>query len=64
MQPLNDEPISLSIHRAFVVQVAAAIPMEGGQLSGRVEHIVSGQAIHFVSTEGLVQFITQMLRQA
>ena len=50
-------------HRAFVVQVAAPEAGEGETLLGRVEHLVSGKAIHFVSWAELQAFIEQVLTQ-
>jgi hypothetical protein len=47
--------------RAFVVQIHTAAEVAQGQIWGRVEHIVSGQATHFQSLEELVRFIGQVL---
>jgi hypothetical protein len=35
------------VYRAFVVQLHATAVVAQGQLSGRVEHVLSGQAAHF-----------------
>ena len=43
--------------RAFVVQIHAEADMAQGEVRGRVEHIVTGQATHFETVEALVQFI-------
>ena len=51
-------------HRAFVVQVHADAAVAQGQVWGRVEHLVSGQAARFQSMEELVRFMGQVLRQA
>ena len=56
----TDQP-SLPTHRAFVVQVHAAAELDKGQFTGRIEHIVSGQATHFHSVEEIVSFIMQVL---
>lgn len=50
--------------RAFVVQVHADAEVAQGQVWGRVEHIVSGQATHFQSVEELARFIVQVLSGA
>ena len=47
--------------RAFVVQVHGEADLAQGEVWGRVEHIVSGQAMHFETMEALVQFIVQVL---
>ena len=47
--------------RAFVVQIHAEADVAQNDVWGRVEHIVSGQATHFVIVEELVQFIVQVL---
>ena len=47
--------------RAFVVQIHAEADMAQGEVRGRVEHIVTGQATHFRTVEALVQFIVQVL---
>ena len=49
------------IQRAFVVQVHADAAVAQGQVWGRVEHLVSGQATRFQSMEALVRFMAQVL---
>jgi hypothetical protein len=51
----------LSPYRAFVVQFRAETNAAHGKISGRVEHVVSGQATHFVSVAELLAFIGQVL---
>lgn len=46
---------------AFVVQFRATTQVAQGQLVGRVEHVVSGQAARFGSSEELLAFITRVL---
>ncbi len=53
--------ISLPTERAFVVQITAEAKPEEGDISGRVEHVVSMKAIHFHSFEELMSFIARML---
>ncbi|HEY7711517.1 MAG TPA: hypothetical protein VIG57_15965 [Candidatus Entotheonella sp.] len=48
--------------RAFVVQIHTEADMAQGEVRGRVEHIVTGQATHFETVEALVQFIVQVLK--
>jgi hypothetical protein len=48
--------------RAFVVQIHAEVDVAEGEVWGRVEHIVSGQVMHFKTVEALVQFMLQTLK--
>ena len=62
MMPPADNPSHLSVTRAFVAQFRADTAVEQGHLAGRVEHVVSGQAIDFESLETLLAFISGVLR--
>ena len=62
MMPPADYPAPLSVTRAFVVQFRADAVVEQGHLTGRVEHVVSGQATDFQSLETLLAFIARVLR--
>jgi hypothetical protein len=57
----DDQPGPLSVYRAFVVQFDTHTDVERGHLAGRVEHVVSGQAVLFHSLETLLTFIAQLL---
>jgi hypothetical protein len=57
----DDQSLHLSVHRAFVVQFDTHTNVACGQLAGRVEHVVSGQATQFHSLESLLRFIDQLL---
>jgi hypothetical protein len=59
-QHSGNEP-RLSADRAFVVQFYADAAVAQGRVSGRVEHVMSGQATHFASLEELLAFITRVL---
>jgi len=61
MKPPAEDPSSLSPHRAFVVQFRAETDVAQGRVTGRVEHVMSGQATHFSSLEELLVFIAQVL---
>ena len=63
-QPIQADEIapSLPANRAFVVQFRSE--SEAGQLSGRVEHIESGQSARFTSEEELAAFYRHVLAQA
>ena len=52
---------SLPVQRAFVVQLHATAVVAQGQLSGRVEHVLSGQAAHFETLDELLAFIARVL---
>ena len=52
---------SLPSKRAFVVQLHAVAQVEQGQWKGRVEHINSGEAEHFASSEELLAFMARIL---
>lgn len=42
---------------AYVVQLGG--PAQNAMLSGRVEHVASGQALRFSSADELLRFLTQ-----
>jgi hypothetical protein len=52
---------SLTIHRAFVVHFRTDADVVQGPISGRVEHVLSGQSSHFASLEGLLAFVAQIV---
>ena len=51
----------LSAHWAFVVQLHREAPITTDRLSGRAEHVTSGQAIQFNSVAQLLGFMQQVL---
>jgi hypothetical protein len=53
--------LSLQPERAFVVQFHSGPAMSRRRLRGRVEHVVSGEAVRFGSTAELVDFLTRLL---
>ena len=62
--PITTNPATappLPVHRAFVVQLHATAVVAQGQLSGRVEHVLSGQAAHFQSVDELLAFMERVL---
>jgi hypothetical protein len=59
--PLPDHPGSLSVHRAFVVQFGTRTDVARGAFTGRVEHVVSGQAALFDTLETILAFIARVL---
>ena len=58
--PTADRP--LPVQRAFVVQLHTTAAVAQGQLSGRVEHVLSGQVAHFRSLDELLAFIARVIR--
>lgn len=59
----SEQPTPLSPHYAFVVQWATDTQIEKGHMHGRVEHVVSRQAIHFTSLDALLAFMARVLRE-
>ena len=51
------------IQHAFVVQFAAETTLDATDITGRVEHLVSGQATRFQSVEALFAFMAARLRE-
>jgi hypothetical protein len=51
----------LPVHRAFVVQLHATAVIAQGQPTGRVDHVLSGQAAHFQTLDELLAFIARVL---
>jgi hypothetical protein len=51
----------LPVERAFVVQLHVEADPVQGRIVGRVEHVVSGQAAHFDTLEGLLRFMGRVL---
>jgi hypothetical protein len=49
--------------RAFVVQFYADTGLDMTHMTGRVEHVVSGQVGHFHSLVTLLSFITRVLAE-
>jgi hypothetical protein len=47
---------------AFLVECSSSETVSDDQLSGRVEHIVSGKATSFESASKLIDFMRRMLR--
>ena len=53
---------TLRPEHAFVVEFGNAADAAPDRLSGRVEHVVSGRATQFASSEELLVFVTRVLR--
>jgi len=53
----------LAPERAFVIQFHANTDVEKGHMTGRIEHVVSGQATYFESLEALLAFIARVLME-
>ena len=63
MEPGSRQRAPLSPHYGFVVQWATDTQIAEGCMHGRVEHVVSRQAIHFTSLEALLAFMARVLRE-
>lgn len=61
MKPPSADEQPFPAQRAFVVQVHAAAAVAQGRLAGRVEHVVSGQAVHFHTLDELLAFMARVL---
>ena len=61
MPPHQTATAPLSVHWAFVVHLRTNSDVLHGPIAGLVEHVVSGQSIHFDSLEELLAFIDQVL---
>jgi len=59
--PVQAPPSLMLPPWAFVVQFRVETDLAQGRCTGRVEHVVSGQAAHFQSLEELVAFMTEVL---
>ena len=53
----------LTPRHAFVVHFRSDADVERAIKSGRVEHVLSGQAAHFDSVEELLRFVEGTLRE-
>ncbi|TWP35733.1 hypothetical protein [Leekyejoonella antrihumi] len=63
-RPIDPEQsVSLPVNRSFVLQFRAGSGVDpGGSCSGRVEHVVSGEATRFEDRAALCEFIARILR--
>ena len=64
MRRRHTSPELFPIPYAFVVQLAAETTLDATGLTGRVEHIASGQAVRFQSVEALVAFMIARLQES
>jgi hypothetical protein len=55
---------SLSVHRSFVLRLYPSTDFDAAEISGRIEHIVSGETREFCSMTELLHAIEQLLRRA
>jgi len=60
--PTNARPASiLPPDRAFVVQLSSDAELGEQRFVGRVEHVTTGQSVHFESLDELLAFIGRLL---
>lgn len=57
------QPDSLSVHRSFLLRLYPGSDPDAAEISGRVEHVVSGETSEFRSMSDLLHFIRQLLRR-
>ncbi len=60
----HEQGSTLSAHRAFVVHFGTNGGAGRRRFSGRVEHLSSGESIHFSSLKGLLAFVAATLDTA
>ena len=60
----DEQESTLSVHRAFVVHFGTRGQTGLRRFSGRVEHLSSGESIHFSSLKGLLAFFAAALDAA
>jgi hypothetical protein len=54
---------TLSIHRSFIVRLYPGMDLDAGEISGWVEHIISGETGEFRSVAELLRFMSRLLRR-
>ena len=54
---------SLSIHRSFVLRLYPSADLDAAEISGRVEHVVSGETKEFRSVSDLLHSLGQLLHR-
>jgi hypothetical protein len=64
MAPRDEQGSTLSAHRAFVVHLGTGGGPGRRRFSGRVEHLSSGESMHFSSLKGLLAFFAAALDTA
>ena len=64
MAPRDEQGSTLSAHRAFVVHLGTGGGPGRRRFSGRVEHLSSGESMHFSSLKGLLAFFAAALDAA
>ena len=60
----DEQESTLSVHRAFVVHFGTRGQTGLRRFSGRVEHLSSGESMHFSSLKGLLAFFAAALDAA
>ena len=61
MSAMSEKDVSLPANRAFVIQLQASSVASGVGHRGRVEHLASGQAMHFADEDELWAFVDTVL---
>ena len=59
---LHKQPGTLSVHRSLLIRFYPGVDMDTGEISGRIEHVVSGESKEFRSVTDLLRSIGQLLR--
>ena len=61
MSEKSEKAVALPTNRAFVIQLRASSGASGVAHRGRVEHLVSGQAVHFADEGELWAFVDSVV---
>ena len=57
----EEKSFFLPARRAFVIQFSMDTEVQQSRLTGRAEHVMSGQSTHFSSLDDLLGFLAQVL---
>ena len=58
---MSEKDVSLPANRAFVIQLQASSGASEVGHRGRIEHLASGRALHFVEEDELWAFVDRVL---
>ena len=61
MQDQGPHEGTLSVHRAFVVHLTAAVGARRRRFAGRAEHLSTGEVVRFSSLKDLLAFFVRVV---
>lgn len=59
----QNDNVKLPVNRVFVLQLDAATGKASNRFAGRLEHVASGEVVHFESQQDMIQFITRLFEE-